>query len=303
MMCSGGIYKGNSPYGLETGYTGKPYDSVTGLSDYGFRDYSPKYARFITEDPIRDGENWFAYVGNNPVNWIDPWGLSASDGQKNNPTFESVTKNFGIGFAQGAWGAAKNIGQFIAHPIKTVQATANGITQFGKHLYNDPRGTYNSIKNSVVGAYTTFKNADANEKARIVGNITGHVAVDVAAGAATKFAIGKVKSLIRGKPPVSLPQALSGGPADTYVYYGKKGGKPVYIGITNDLKSRQMEHGARFTLEPITKTPLIRGEARAIEQALIKNNPGFQNIRNSISPTHTWYNQAVEWGEHWLRNN
>ena len=80
----GGIYKGASPYGLETGYTGKPYDAVTGLSDYGFRDYSPKYARFITEDPIRDGENWFAYVGNNPVNFIDPWGLSASDGRGNN---------------------------------------------------------------------------------------------------------------------------------------------------------------------------------------------------------------------------
>ena len=30
-------------------------DAVTGLSDYGFRDYSPAHARFITEDPIRDG--------------------------------------------------------------------------------------------------------------------------------------------------------------------------------------------------------------------------------------------------------
>ena len=67
---------------METGYTGKPYDAVTGLSDYGFRDYSPTHARFITEDPIRDGENWFSYVGNNPVNWVDPWGLSASDGKK-----------------------------------------------------------------------------------------------------------------------------------------------------------------------------------------------------------------------------
>ena len=79
----GGIYKGNSPCGLETGYTGKPYDAVTGLSDYGFRDYSPAHARFITEDPIRDGENWFAYVGNNPVNWVDPDGLKYDEGHAN----------------------------------------------------------------------------------------------------------------------------------------------------------------------------------------------------------------------------
>ena len=44
----------------------------------------------MTEDPIRDGENWFAYVGNNPVNWVDPWGLSASDGQKNGLTRDQI---------------------------------------------------------------------------------------------------------------------------------------------------------------------------------------------------------------------
>ena len=49
----------------------------------------------MTEDPIRDGENWFAYVGNNPVNWVDPWGLSASDGQGNKPTLGSRLKDFG----------------------------------------------------------------------------------------------------------------------------------------------------------------------------------------------------------------
>ena len=30
-------------------------------------------------DPIRDGANWFAYVNNDPVNYIDLWGLLAGD--------------------------------------------------------------------------------------------------------------------------------------------------------------------------------------------------------------------------------
>jgi hypothetical protein len=29
----------------------------------------------MTEDPVRDGSNWFAYVNNDPVNYVDPWGL------------------------------------------------------------------------------------------------------------------------------------------------------------------------------------------------------------------------------------
>jgi hypothetical protein len=32
-------------------------------------------ARFTTVDPIRDGNNWFAYVNNDPVNYVDLWGL------------------------------------------------------------------------------------------------------------------------------------------------------------------------------------------------------------------------------------
>jgi RHS repeat-associated protein len=67
---------------MNLGYTGKPYDTATGLYNYGFRDYSPQAARFTTLDPIRDGSNWFAYVNNDPVNWIDHWGLECSDSDK-----------------------------------------------------------------------------------------------------------------------------------------------------------------------------------------------------------------------------
>jgi RHS repeat-associated protein len=60
---------------MNLGYTGKPYDAKTGLYDYGYRDYQPATARFTTVDPVRDGSNWFAYVNNDPVNWVDLWGL------------------------------------------------------------------------------------------------------------------------------------------------------------------------------------------------------------------------------------
>ena len=38
--------------------------------------------RFTTVDPIRDGSNWFVYVNNDPVNYIDLWGLLASEPKK-----------------------------------------------------------------------------------------------------------------------------------------------------------------------------------------------------------------------------
>jgi RHS repeat-associated protein len=72
-------YKGDLTQGMNLGYTGKPYDTATGLYNYGYRDYKPEVARFTTVDPVRDGSNWFAYVNNDPVNWVDLWGLTASD--------------------------------------------------------------------------------------------------------------------------------------------------------------------------------------------------------------------------------
>ena len=37
------------------GYLGTQFDKQTGLYNYGYRDYTPKVARFTTVDPIRDG--------------------------------------------------------------------------------------------------------------------------------------------------------------------------------------------------------------------------------------------------------
>jgi RHS repeat-associated protein len=70
-------YAGDLTSGMNLGYTGKPYDTATGLYNYGYRDYQPEAARFTTMDPVRDGANWFAYVNNDPVNWVDLWGFDS----------------------------------------------------------------------------------------------------------------------------------------------------------------------------------------------------------------------------------
>ncbi|QEN04221.1 hypothetical protein EW093_05710 [Thiospirochaeta perfilievii] len=57
------------------GYNGKMYDNVTKQSNYGYRDYQPTVGMFTTVDPIKDGYNWYAYCGNDPINRIDPNGL------------------------------------------------------------------------------------------------------------------------------------------------------------------------------------------------------------------------------------
>ena len=64
---------------LDFGYLGKPYNADTELYDYGFRDYSPTIARFTSVDPIRDGRNWYCYVVNDPVNYVDLWGLISKE--------------------------------------------------------------------------------------------------------------------------------------------------------------------------------------------------------------------------------
>src|SRR6185312_9528970 len=60
-------------------YTGRENDS-DGLYYYRARYYNPMMKRFISEDPagITDGlNNFYAYVGDSPLIYSDPYGLWA----------------------------------------------------------------------------------------------------------------------------------------------------------------------------------------------------------------------------------
>lgn len=59
-------------------YTAREYDDESGLYYYRARYYDPTSGRFLTQDPIGldGGINLYAYVQNDPVNLVDPWGLA-----------------------------------------------------------------------------------------------------------------------------------------------------------------------------------------------------------------------------------
>jgi RHS repeat-associated protein len=61
------------PYQFST----KPYDLQTGLSNFGYRYYNAGLGKWMTRDPLgeRGGINLYGFVGNNAVNWVDPYGL------------------------------------------------------------------------------------------------------------------------------------------------------------------------------------------------------------------------------------
>ncbi len=53
------------------------YNDLGEEGDYYFnaRWYDASTGRFISEDPARDGQNWYVYVSNNPLKYIDPTGM------------------------------------------------------------------------------------------------------------------------------------------------------------------------------------------------------------------------------------
>ncbi len=133
--------------------------------------------------------------------------------------------------------------------------------------------------------------------------IAADVVFDKAGGKLFDKSLTKFRSLQRqmsknGPRGKKMPRDIEAGPADSFVYIGMdtKSSEAVYVGITNDLKRRRREHGGKYRLVPVAG-PIPRQAARVLEQALIAGRglTSLDNKRNEISPSHDWYEGAMDW--------
>jgi RHS repeat-associated protein len=71
---------GEGIFDVDWGFTGHYFHKASGLHLAPFRAYSAELGRWLSRDPIgeSDGANLYAYVHNNPVNFVDPLGLYTS---------------------------------------------------------------------------------------------------------------------------------------------------------------------------------------------------------------------------------
>ncbi len=126
-----------SPYGSQSAtgsttnsytYTGREFDGL-GINYYRARYYNPATGRFLSEDPsgFRGGINLYAYAGNNPMSFTDPFGLDKNSrwggggwggGNGGNPgltaladalgIYAAVSGNTPLGWASSATGVGNN---------------------------------------------------------------------------------------------------------------------------------------------------------------------------------------------------
>ena len=94
-------------------FTGRENDN-TGLYYYRARYYHPVLQRFISEDPIgfAGGDvNLYAYVGNAPINFVDPFGTNVAAAIE-----QAIAKGLGIAIT-GATTTVTVVGAFITAAI------------------------------------------------------------------------------------------------------------------------------------------------------------------------------------------
>lgn len=159
---SGGTMKDENPIRFSTQYT----DEETGLVYYGFRYYDPSKGRFLNRDPIGEegGLNLYRFVGNDPINRVDRWGLE--------PGVEGVLNGVGPPETDEFIARVESFSRFDAlearMKIRKALADGNAIRMPDGRLIVQHNGQLLSVSLSELEGKTTWADAGLPELEGIV---------------------------------------------------------------------------------------------------------------------------------------
>lgn len=116
-------------------YCGEYTDKETNTLYLRNRSYSAVTGRFTSEDPIRDGLNWYGYCENNPVMFIDPSGYGAII-ERREPKDRSniITGSFSEGGPSQHGGAGRYSTRLIQDDPQVITTTSD-INQWANEQY------------------------------------------------------------------------------------------------------------------------------------------------------------------------
>ena len=161
-----------SQFGNRFMFTGREYESETGLYYYRARMYNPDLGRFMQTDPIgyAGGLNMYTYCGNNATNWADPYGLCKKgfvDYLQNGLDVIGIVDPFGVAdglncliyLGRGQYG---NAGISLAGMIPYIGDLAKGVKYGGKafkaaEVAADVARVERKVANGVEAAARTSK--------------------------------------------------------------------------------------------------------------------------------------------------
>ena len=176
-------------------FTGREWLGQAGIYDCRNRVYSASLGRFLQTDPIRFSAgdvNLYRYVGNSPLNWVDPLGLCTSvpvynpglvnnnvlggDYASNLPGGTDPGANFdGLGIAALGAAAIATGGEALvaAAPSMGGLATAgyNGAAGAGASFYNTAGATVGSIAGTQLGSSLIEQGNQVGTKPPIWGDV------------------------------------------------------------------------------------------------------------------------------------
>lgn len=139
-------------------------------------------ARFTTLDPIKDGLNWYAYVGNDPVNRIDLWGLEQSDSSNSGLNLNISERLLEHRDGRPLGDLRAVVVHNVGNPKYTLDETIKLWEEKG--IQNNNRGS--NAHYYIAGDGKTTRIVPENERA----NHSGALEIDYTSGAKEKFASG-----------------------------------------------------------------------------------------------------------------